>query len=179
MTKTPMPYEWEAPDREGWNSGPWDDETDLVVTTCCGYSIVVLRITSGHLCGYVGVPLSHPAATGLLSVDGFSVHGGVTFHKPHDGLYWVGFDCAHAGDFGPKRHRSFGFTISGETYRTIPYVLAEAYSLAEQLAAPIDIPPDFTLSGRDFLRLRNLISVSYDSDLRKFFTELLEKAGIE
>lgn len=72
----------------------------------------------GHWCGYVGVPEGHPLF-GQGDSDGlFAVHGGITFagacqedkehgvcHAPLPGrpekVWWLGFDCAHAGDLMP------------------------------------------------------------------------------
>lgn len=83
-----------------------------------------------------------------------SVHGRLTFsaschedrrgesygicHVPLPGrpadVWWLGFDCAHAGDESPayRRYRGPG---RDETYRDLAYVKAETTSLARQLAA--------------------------------------------
>ena len=70
----------------------------------------------------------------VLAVD---VHGGLTYsgkskptHDP-DGLWWIGFDCAHAGDLSPGYPNNFG----DETYKNIDYVEGECCNLAKQLAA--------------------------------------------
>ncbi len=79
----------------------------------------------------------------------FAVHGGLTFsdkctgnicHAPRDGgpddIWWLGFDCNHAGDMAPGRRRMF----PEETYRTIDYVKAETERLARQLATLTPTP---------------------------------------
>lgn len=66
------------------------------------------------------------------------IHGGLTYaadHEPFgkpDGLWWFGFDCAHAGDLCPGMER-YGFH-DGDIYRDQQYVVAECQSLAAQLA---------------------------------------------
>jgi hypothetical protein len=63
-----------------------------------------------------------------------------------DDVFWLGFDCAHAGDLSPAmeaRMRSYGipslqgpeFGAFREVYRDLPYVRAEIESLAGQLRA--------------------------------------------
>lgn len=49
-------------DKTQWNRGPWDDEPDQKnYITASGLSASILRAEhSGSLCGYVGVPPSHP-----------------------------------------------------------------------------------------------------------------------
>jgi hypothetical protein len=71
-----------------------------------GYRWEVVVNHFGCLCGYARVPRGHPwHGVAYDDVDA-SVHGGLTFGghdvdcgKEEDGEgYWVGFDCAHAGD---------------------------------------------------------------------------------
>jgi hypothetical protein len=61
-----------------------------------------------------------------------------------DHVWWLGFDCAHAGDFSPAytRHGEHAIPCSWnasgyEEYRDQAYVQAEVRSLARQLAALI------------------------------------------
>jgi hypothetical protein len=99
----------------------------------------------GHLCGYIGLP-QDCAAWGedwedLDKQGQFNVHGGITYCslevlwtdlKPEDprlkDTQWVGFDCAHVGDYSPWLGNSFG----NEVYRTHEYVKGEVESLAAQ-----------------------------------------------
>jgi len=67
------------------------------------------------------------------------VHGGLTYSKDHepfgepDGLWWYGFDCAHAGDLIPSfAEQRFEFQRD-DIYRNQSYVVAECQSLAAQL----------------------------------------------
>ena len=164
-----------------WQSEPdkvqWKDEATGLAC------LAVRQSHSGHWCGYVGVPPGHPAH-GLSYDDAYnlfgdyesdtylSVHGGLTYadscaegseetsvcHVPEPGepedVWWLGFDCAHSGDFLPAYHARYkdrGYPFSSEaydhaaalaadtwrvnTYRTLNYVRSEASRLAAQLAA--------------------------------------------
>lgn len=111
----PGPW-WDEPDKIQWV----DEETDL--------DCLILRNHFGALCGYVGVPKSHPWHGDPYqdhdwSEDGqntVNVHGGLTFtgscmeeapegygvcHIPEPGrpddVWWFGFDCGHAFDLSP------------------------------------------------------------------------------
>jgi hypothetical protein len=82
------------------------------------------------LCGYVRLPKEHPAHGKTYHVIDVECHGGLTFSSFIGDDFWVGFDCAHAGD---------GFSIGiskmpGEV-RDMAYVESEVEHLAEQLAA--------------------------------------------
>jgi hypothetical protein len=141
-------------DKSNWARGPWDDEPDKVSWTDeeTGMACLIKRHpTGGHLCGYVGVPPEHPwhgrdYDDGVVYAD---VHGGLTYaadceeggdegkticHVPQPGepddVWWLGFDCAHAGDLSP----GYGLVIH-ETYKDIDYVRSEILRLAKQLAS--------------------------------------------
>lgn len=69
------------------------------------------------------------------------VHGGLTYaaeQEPYgkpDGLWWFGFDCAHAGDLVPGLLEYITQQPRrGDIYRDQSYVVAEVQSLAAQLA---------------------------------------------
>jgi hypothetical protein len=90
-------------------------------------------------CGYVGLPKSHPAAGKDYDDIEVDVHGGLTFAKegndkdarwPDNNLYWVGFDCAHAGDYTGSM---FGYSEIRERHWTLEDVKAETEKLAAQL----------------------------------------------
>lgn len=88
----------------------------------------------GHWCGYVGLDKGHRAFEhdydDIDLADG--VHGGLTWAGPFsddgEGLWWLGFDCGHSGDFVP------GAPHMGDTFRDLDYVKHETELLAEQLA---------------------------------------------
>ena len=93
----------------------------------------------GHWCGYLGLPEGHPWHG--LDYDNIEpspdVHGGLTYaanHKPRqesDGLWWIGFDCAHGGDYTPGSPSAWD---TGAAYRTLEYVKQELLKLAKQAA---------------------------------------------
>lgn len=124
---------------------PWENEPDFGSFTddATGYPFVIVRHpTIRHLCGYVGLPEGHPwhgkgyDHCRLLNDDWPEVHGGLTYaaraapKQEPDGRWWIGFDCAHTGDFSPglgcMSARDF------EVYRTWDYVARECASLAAQ-----------------------------------------------
>lgn len=123
--------------------GPWTSEPDSKEWEAHGFRCVLRRGPGNHWCGYVGIPNGHPAFDMPYRDDlfcGVDVHGGLTFgslhprHLPDDGLYWVGFDCAHYGDLSPDYAKYFSSLADGE-YRDINYAIAETERLAQQLAA--------------------------------------------
>lgn len=77
--------EWQLLDKSTWGEGPWQQEPDKKQWTDSetGYACMIFRApVTGALCGYVGVPISHPAYglgydTKLLRE--LEAHGGLTF----------------------------------------------------------------------------------------------------
>ena len=130
------------------SDAPWKSEPDHERWTdvATGYECSIVRHTSmQHLCGYVGLPADHPwfrkhyDDARMMDGDYVEAHGGLTYahdHAPNekpDGLWWLGFDCAHLGDYSPDIGR--GVRSSGdseETYKTWAYVRAECETLASQ-----------------------------------------------
>ena len=138
--------ECEQLDRSDWPVGPWDDEPeDRIEWRHLGYPCLMRRNDSGAWCGYVGVPPGHPHHGQDDIYEGaLNVHGGVTYAspcqgeichvpqpgEPHD-VFWIGFDCLHAGDEAP--YNGALRTLYKAEYRTRDYVKAEVESLAQQL----------------------------------------------
>ncbi len=142
--KSKMPDgEWQTePDKKQW----LDPKTNL--------PCLIVRGPVGALCGYVGIPNTHPyygKDYNRLSLD---VHGGLTFAdkcQPHednkgichiappeeDDVWWLGFDCAHHMDVVPGLLREYSSMMpklfSGNTYRNFDYVTKQCEFLAEQL----------------------------------------------
>ena len=141
-------------DRSTWPSGEWDDEPDKAQWTDeTGFPCLAVRHgTSGHWCGYVGLPYGHPRhGHSYDEMYDLDVHGGLTFsgpcdfseddskgvcHVPDEGeyydLWWLGFDCAHFGDLSPGMLQ-YGFPFHDAEYRTLEFVKAECGRLANQL----------------------------------------------
>ncbi|TAA11265.1 hypothetical protein EA658_16510 [Pseudoxanthomonas winnipegensis] len=129
------------------------------ITTAGLRAVVYFVDDMGHRCGYVAVPEGHPlfgvgydeAKPAQLDEDGdgyFKVHGGLTYAAGNGeypveaaGVWWFGYDCAHAWDApapGSRREAvdmRFGFG-SERTHRTLDYCIAECESLASQLQDP-------------------------------------------
>lgn len=150
--------EWTNRDRSGWSSGEWDDEPDKLqwVDPDTDLDCLIVRGPHGAFCGYVGVPAEHPAfGKGYEEVDA-EVHGGLTFadrcqesapeghgicHIPEPGrtdkIWWLGFDCAHAGDLCPAYDNADSIRgqlgITGDSYKNREFVENEIKQLARQL----------------------------------------------
>jgi hypothetical protein len=163
-----------------WGEGPWTSEPDKLQWRhrASGLPCLIVRNVhvTGALCGYVGVPKGHRCFGKYEGgkrnpVDKLRVHGGITFgnfcrpnadeardichvvslgEEPH--VWWLGFDCSHAGDFSPMldstlraipsiaEHRAQRSTLQQmlgeyEKYRDLAYVKREVSFLARQLAA--------------------------------------------
>lgn len=157
-------------DKSTWGDGPWSTEPDRLEWRHAGLPCLAVRHERyGHFCGYAAVPPGHPLH-GQPDAD-VAVHDGVHYGVNYanrcagavchvaqpgepDDVWWLGFDCAHAGDFLPGMHarlRAFGdpfdqapydhaaavaaHTVCVDVYRDLAYVQAEVNRLAEQLAA--------------------------------------------
>ncbi len=143
---------WNNVDKSEWPDGgfrieEWLDEPDKAHWVHEGFDCLIVRSRSGALCGYVGVPESHDAFDmdydNVYDKYKVSVHGGLTYAGsneeqedesryiwiPNKKLWWIGFDCAHAGDFMPL----YDFMGSSDIYCSFEYVKREVESLAKQL----------------------------------------------
>lgn len=159
--------EWTTIDRavEKWPSGAWDGEPDKVQWPDAETGLPCIAVRNdhgGHWCGYVGVTEGHPSFQKNYNDVEADAHGGLTYsdfceplgdehgagicHIPGPGepdrVWWLGFDCAHSGDYGPRdamyaRDRTetcFQLYWRG-TYKPLSYVKAECAKLAGQLKA--------------------------------------------
>lgn len=145
-------------DKSEWTKGPWQHEPDHVEwkDENTGLPCMIHRGPSGALCGYVGVPASHKFYEESYYEPDVDVHGGLTYadkcqhgpagesicHVPEPGdsddVWWLGFDCAHAGDVCPK-YTSYHECHSYGAYRDLDYVKNEVTCLASQLdGGPIE-----------------------------------------
>lgn len=124
-----------AVDRTGWKSGPWDNEPDEMAVQVCGFHGLIRRGVTGALCGYLHIPEGHPwYGLGYDDIDA-DVHGGLTYARKDSlrpGVWVIGFDCNHAGDYTPYDTKH-GFKLyEGESYKDLLYVHMELADLAEQ-----------------------------------------------
>ena len=103
-----------------------DDATGL---PCRAVLSDPIPIIGAFYCGYVGVPVGHRLHGDPYDQVNVRVHGGLTYADLHkrrlsdapgtDGLWWFGFDCAHADDRDDPKDEAF--------------VRAECATLAAQL----------------------------------------------
>lgn len=71
-----------------------------------GFRCVVIGTALGHRCGYVGLPRGHKYYGEDYDDIPVECHGGLTYGRDNpnypvannEGLYWIGFDCAHCDD---------------------------------------------------------------------------------
>jgi hypothetical protein len=148
-------------DKSAWFRGQWDDEPDRIEWRYHGtprFPLLIVRGPSGALCGYVGVPPGHPVhgerATDAEELADLRVHGGVTYGAPcqegghichvarngeADTVHWIGFDCAHHGDYAHMKlatvDKSWMFAPNDhERYWPVAAVRYEVEQLADQLS---------------------------------------------
>ena len=72
-----------------------------------GYKCCVLFMPIGHRCGYVLVPHWHSQYGKNYRDIPIKCHGGLTYSShflmgQEFPSWWIGFDCAHAGDIADK-----------------------------------------------------------------------------
>jgi hypothetical protein len=126
-------------DKTDWGDGPWQHESDKLqwVDEATGLDCLIVRNHFGALCGYVGVPPSHPDYGRDCDDVDVWVHGGLTYAascqedadeatsichvvepgRP-DNIWWFGFDCGHAFDVMPgmdAAYKRFGVPSIRET----------------------------------------------------------------
>ena len=198
--------EYRTVDKSAWGDGPWQSEPDKKqwLDEETGLPCLMVRGPHGALCGYVGVPRSHPHYGKHYDHESISVevHWGLTFadlcapaptpeawerfkergrraleeakryprgdsaeflrdrvlelesygayvvwseaakicHRVEagedDDVWWLGFDCAHHGDYSPKLARTLSRGPEDyESYKDQEFVEDQCRSLAKQLKA--------------------------------------------
>lgn len=117
-----------------------------------GYEWEVTNNGIGYRCGYVRIPAGHPwHGRDYDDVDA-SVHGGLTYAEHDadcgkggdDADWWLGFDCAHAGDAadpslpgrdGKPLDARLVHHFPGDTIKDTGYAVRECISLIDQARA--------------------------------------------
>ncbi len=147
--------EYNVIDRSSFPKGPWDKEPDIVRlwderTWAPG---LILRPSTGHLCGYIGFTENHPLydigyneaykiAEGEGEVRNQVFGSELTFAGKYDHIspciWWLGWDHAHAGDVVPSllqfsSGRSNTWLHRDETYKDIMYVKREIEDIVSRL----------------------------------------------
>jgi hypothetical protein len=107
-----------------------------------GYEWEVVQNRMAYRCGYVRIPPGHPWHGKDYHEIGTDVHGGLTFAEAdtdcgkggEDNAWWLGFDCAHAGDAPDPELPGYRqeMELPGDTVKTTAYVEAQCRALAEQ-----------------------------------------------
>jgi len=114
-----------------------------------GYRCRIRQNKWGVWLGYLAVSPGHPFygqdMEGLARLD---VHGGVTFAETGaDGLHWIGFDCAHLGDFVASMPELWEFEASvghpGATIKTRSFMKKELEGLVAQAKAAVLCPEEW------------------------------------
>lgn len=151
-----------------WGDGPWRDEPDRLEwrDSATGLPCLIRRGPLGNWCGYVALAPDHPLhGTDYDDLPGdvqCVMHWGATFAGPcmegdegtgiichivqpgeSANVWWVGFDCAHAGDLVPGvevARTALGMPEllqmdgwPGDVYRTADYVMGVCTNLAAVL----------------------------------------------
>lgn len=148
-----------------WGYGEWVEEPDLLEFEHEGLKCRIQRIFAkeldghfslGHLCGYVCIPKEHSkyGKNAFDEFDEMDIHGGLTYGEFQNDEYWIGFDCAHAGDIVPSiealnktmerpefmkelandmKERYPNCYLFNSTYKNISFVVGECKALVEQL----------------------------------------------
>jgi hypothetical protein len=137
--------------------GAWMDEPDRVEFTYEGLDCLIVRNERMfNLCGYVALPKAHPFYKKGYNDMSYDVHGGLTYsdlcddhricHATDDTkqekAFWIGFDCAHGGDFVPameivdrmiREKHGIVKPKDHDKYRDVAYVTKEIKDLARQV----------------------------------------------
>ncbi|MFA7192371.1 MAG: hypothetical protein WC089_03690 [Candidatus Paceibacterota bacterium] len=163
---------WTSDEKIKWfGHGEWVEELDTIEFDYLGYQARVNRIVfkepyskkehyfGGHLCGYVRIPNDHNIYLKKYNADELDCHGGITFNEMHE-EHWVGFDCAHSGDYLPsteylyktdpqmiairkcfslpKGYEKFG--LFNPVYRNMEYCIQECIGIIDQLVTLAKVP---------------------------------------
>lgn len=109
-----------------------------------GFPCVVLFMSMGHRCGYVGI---HKDLMKPIDIDEIECHGGITYGPDNylalqndTDISWIGFDTAHCCDRQDvaKVIEYFGedvilFDGLGEAIRTLEYCKQECMKIVDQV----------------------------------------------
>jgi hypothetical protein len=134
---------------------PWTNEPRYLAWVHEWLLCVLLRGVHNAWCGYVGLPPWHPLhGAARVDIDA-DIYGGITWAAGYLrfgptaedtalGIWWVGWDCAHAYDITPDTWelcRTQGpVPISDSpdgarlTYKTCAFAVGETERLAAQLS---------------------------------------------
>lgn len=118
---------------QNWGEGPWLKEPGMeavVEYNYKGFECLLRRSpVSGAWLAYVAIPLDSKWSNSILS-DDLKVHGGITWnysglpfsHSKEENKHWLGFDCAHYGDYWPRYRALMKSTAEIARFEDIPEV---------------------------------------------------------
>jgi len=107
-----------------------------------GFECEVVNNGMGFRCGYVTVPVGHPAIDlyheGDYEIENtIDCHGGVTYTQLNDdGTLTIGFDCAHYNDAPDPRLKGYNPQFASHirgVVRSTEYCVQQCMKMAEQL----------------------------------------------
>ena len=111
--------------------GDWDNEPDLLIYLVDGLYCKIARNGSGALCGYIAIDprsIFYKEPYNSEKYYDLEVNGGLTYSDlDKEGVYWVGFDCSHSGDYLP----SYSIFGSYGIYKDIDFVKAEIIKMLD------------------------------------------------
>ncbi|MBD2629642.1 hypothetical protein [Trichormus variabilis] len=139
-------------DKSAWADGEWQQEPDRIEWVFLGFPCLILRHEGSWLCGYVGIPPTHPYyGKDMLDIEikALQVHKKITFSEAShhgddpravchqllpktDDYWWLGFDCSHSEDVFPRIINFYNFP-SKASYKNVEFVKTQVEFLARQL----------------------------------------------
>ena len=139
-------------DKSAWADGEWQQEPDRIEWVFLGFPCLIVRQEPGWLCGYVGIPPTHPYyGKDMLDHELRKIYidKSITFSEDShqsddpravnhqllpktDDYWWIGFDCSHHDDVFPAIIKFYNFS-SEASYKNIEYMKTQVEFLARQL----------------------------------------------
>jgi hypothetical protein len=141
-------------DKSAWVDGEWQQEPDRIEWVYLGLPCLIVRQEGGWLCGYVGIPPTHPYYGYGKDMENKELKEiytdkAINFSEASqqiddpravchqllprtDDYWWIGFDCCHYDDVFPRIIKVYNFP-SGTSYKNVEYVKTQVEFLARQL----------------------------------------------
>lgn len=140
-------------DKSAWADGEWQHEPDRMEWVYLGFPCLIVRQDESWLCGYVGIPPTHPYYGKDIEdneLKFMQVHGKITLSEASqqsndpravchqllpttDDYWWLGFDCSHSEDVFPIILTVYTFQNTA-SYKNLEFVKNQVEYLAQQLS---------------------------------------------